>query len=694
MTPCSFEILYISKIGHHIIDQSSVYPFCLIGATEVLKQFIRGQYEFILIFSYFDSKDWQQKTLIVEREIRKRREISDRRPLVNFYVLISNASALKQKIDEIKGSTSAAVIPFSFDEIIGCKTDEDIKNIFSSKFNEYLYENDMLGETSAIDDDNLLFGDRGKIADSIVARCQQGNNSGIFGLRRSGKTSVLNAVIRRLERNNIKYVKVEARSELESLRSWSTALYYIAQKVRETTLGVVQSPDENRESFISRLKLNSTEEDYEKRPAQYFVEDVKLYCKNCSLLIIAIDEIELITYNTAKFEVWKNVESYCGFWGALRDCGCPLILSGVNSTINEINTINYNDNIGDNPMYGRIINCADSVRTYLPAFSDIQTKEMINILGGYSNIAFTEVYSIINHAFGGQPYAIRQFCSFIFNKVKKFRTYGTLYEVRKPTVDHLLVEFNNSAAGIRLCEIILQHLTIFNDEYNTLKRIALSPNKYQKFQYDEISKIDHLEKYGLIEYDRTTCYVTFNIESIRDYINKYNEKDPMDMTNDELRHYVQDKVSECEVKLKTYIKNYFAITGQTVAGRTMFIGYISNPNIKIDINKQAIPRPNPSTCDFGDFFDHKLFVLYFSSIKKIISDQWNLFGKSFLNAGINKMKFCSCMDDLNAGRSDADHYDAEDTSNYPNSWSIDNTTMISFSAAYNTIKKFFELNGL
>ena len=58
----------------------------------------------------------------------------------------------------------------------------------------------------------MLFGDRGKIADLIVSRCENNENSGIFGLRRSGKTSVLNAVLRRLERADIKYIKVESQS--------------------------------------------------------------------------------------------------------------------------------------------------------------------------------------------------------------------------------------------------------------------------------------------------------------------------------------------------------------------------------------------------------------------------------------------------------------------------------------------------
>ena len=78
------QVLYISRIGHHIIDQRSIYQFCMAGVTKTFKQFIQGKYEFLIILSHFDSEDWQSKTLIVDREIRRRREIADRRPLVNF----------------------------------------------------------------------------------------------------------------------------------------------------------------------------------------------------------------------------------------------------------------------------------------------------------------------------------------------------------------------------------------------------------------------------------------------------------------------------------------------------------------------------------------------------------------------------------------------------------------------------------
>lgn len=687
------KVLYISRIGHHIIDQRSTYQFCVAGATKMLKQFIQGKYEFLIILSHFDSEDWQSKNLIVDRELRKRREIADRRPLINFYILISNARNLMEEIEKVKGSTSAAVIPFSFNEILECESKNELEKLFIDRFSMYLYENNMLGETSAIDDDNLLFGDRGRIADLIVKRCETNTNSGIFGLRRSGKSSVLNAVLRRLERADVKYIKVESRSELENLGSWKIALYDIAKKIRQRTLGIEQESGETRAEFIQRLKLNSTEEDYLKRPSSCFVEDVKLYCANEKIFVIAIDEIELITYNTAKEGTWKSVAAYCGFWGAMRDSGCSLIICGVNSTINEINSISYNNENGDNPMYMRIWNCAEASSTYLPTFTDEQTKYMINTLGGYSNIGFSEVYSEINSAFGGQPYAVRQFCSYVFEKVKQFRKTNEVYEVSKATIENLLLEFQNSAEGISLCEIILQHLTIYKDEYEMLKGMALSPEKYRKIEREDIYKIDHLQKYGLINFDYTTTYVSFKIHSIMQYICEKYEKSPIDMTNIERREYVQRCVAECEVKLKTYLCNYYIYNanGENVC-RNLMKNYLNSSNrVKaVSINPKAFPAPNPDTCNIRDFFDHKKYIIYFSSIKKIISDNWATLGTKLQAAGINKSKFEVYMDALNAGRTDADHYDAENTLDYPDGWVINDTTMSNFQNAMTNLNLFFE----
>jgi len=684
------QLLYISYVNKHDMGHNSIFPFCLVGNTSVLKQYIRGRYEFLLVFSHFRNEDWQQNTLKAAQSIRLRKEISERRPMVNFYILVSNARNLAEEINKVKGGTSAAVIPFSFSEIRACKDTNSLQELLLSRFEEYYFENNMLGEKDHIEEDQLLFGDRGKIADAIVQRCKEGSHSGIFGLRRSGKSSVLKAVERRLAYNQIKYIHIESRSNLEEIDSWKTALYDIARSIRIEMLNLKNEDDETRTEFDKKIKLFSTEEDYQKKPTQCFVEDVQRYTKGEETFVIAIDEIELITYNTATNSMWQNLDSYKGFWGALRDSGCALVLCGVNSTINEKSIIKFKGMTCDNPMYERVHNCAEFSKNYLPAFTDEQTKVMINTLGSYSNVAFNNVYSEINRAFGGQPYAIRQCCAYMFEQIKNKRSKHEPYDFSKATSEALIEGFCNSAEGVELFKTILLYISIYKDEYKMLKQIALSPDKYRSIATKDIMLIDHLEKYGIIEHDRTTNYIAFNIKKLQEYLQKTERKSPSDMDNEERRHFVQDNVARCEKKLKKYILNYYTYApGGAAAGRKVLLKDYGTKYANIAVNPKAKPIPDPTTCKFKDYFDHDLYLLYFSSIKKIIADNWSTLGNAISACGISQAKFRSSMEDLNAGRTDADHYDAEDMT-APDEWEIDDSTIRAFELALETAERIFD----
>ena len=679
------ELLYISRIGSfNMGSRNSLYQFCLIGATSLLKQYIRGKYEFLLVFSHFDSEDWQQNTNIAASRIRNLSVVAERRPLVNFYILISNARNLKTEIDKMKGGTSAVIIPLSFEEVLSSDK-ENLRKLILHRFGEYYFENNMLGEEKPIEEDTLLFGDRGKIADSIVQRCSNHENSGIFGLRRSGKSSVLRAVLRRLENNKIKYVTVESRS-IETIDSWRNALYSIARMIRKSVLNIEQGEEESKQEFYRRLMLNSSEAEYQRDAVQCFVDDVKRYTKNEKTFVIAIDEIELITYNTATSPMWKDLISYKGFWSALRDCGCSLIVCGVNSTINEEGTIVFKGTTCDNPMYQRIHLCADFSKTYLPVFTDEQTKIMINTLGSYSNVGFNNVYVDINRAFGGQPYAIRQFCAYMFDRIKEMQNVGEEYQFSKPTFDALKHDFCNSKEGVQLFKTILQHVTIYTEEYEMLKRISHAPEMYNRIEPKDISSIDHLEKYGLIEYDRSTYYISFRINSLKDYIVKMSEKRPEDMDNDERRRFVQDRVALCEKKLKTYILNYYNSLGMTAQGRAIISKIVT-------ANPKAKPIPNSQTCDFIELFDHKKFIMHFSNLRTIIFNNWTQLGRGLNAQGMDKNRFNIAMIDLNAGRTDADHYDPEDMTS-PEDWDISMETLKKFEVAYGEFDRLFSALNL
>ncbi|MBP0987302.1 MAG: hypothetical protein J6S92_03385, partial [Oscillospiraceae bacterium] len=73
-------------------------------------------------------------------------------------------------------------------------------------------------------------------------------------------------------------------------------------------------------------------------------------------------------------------------------------------------------------------------------------------------------------------------------------------------------------------------------------------------------------------------------------------------------------------------------------------------------------------------------------IRSIISDNWSQLGSSIQAEGINQERFNTYMFDMNAGRTDANHYTAESMNDLgDNKWEIDDLTMTRFTTAYNEL---------
>ena len=83
------------------------------------------------------------------------------------------------------------VVPFRYVELqSGDKT-----QLITNRFREHFYERDLFAFESPLKKDIYFFGRRDYIHE-LLSRHNSSENSGVFGLRRSGKTSVLQAVER------------------------------------------------------------------------------------------------------------------------------------------------------------------------------------------------------------------------------------------------------------------------------------------------------------------------------------------------------------------------------------------------------------------------------------------------------------------------------------------------------------------
>jgi hypothetical protein len=189
----------------------------------------------------------------------------------------------------------------------------------------------------------------------------------------------------------------------------------------------------------------------------------------------------------------------------------------------------------------------------------------------------------------------------------------------------------------------------------------------------EAKSVDHLIKYGLIDYDYQTGYTVFKINSIKDYIRQNIQKDPVTMDNDERRRYVQDFVAHFEIKLKSHILTYYRAIGQENKFPSKLRNYFTP-------NPILTPSPDRNTASLRELLDHKKFTLYFSGLRKVYTDLWTTIGQIFEANGITQNKFTTYMIELNAGRTDADHYSPSELK-APNAWDIDDETMQRFCLA-------------
>ena len=102
------------------------------------------------------------------------------------------------KRDRIENPDTRLIIPFSYQELSE-KIDSDF---LQNRMRTFLYERDLFGVASPLRDDNLFFGkDRFNVISELYGKYLQGEHGGLFGLRRIGKTSILNLLRRRVEQN-------------------------------------------------------------------------------------------------------------------------------------------------------------------------------------------------------------------------------------------------------------------------------------------------------------------------------------------------------------------------------------------------------------------------------------------------------------------------------------------------------------
>ena len=519
-------------------------------------------------------------------------------------VMVSKDPNVVQKVKDslkvVNTEKQFVVIPFSYDEIIEKHEElgrEDWMEFVTQRFRDFFYDRDLFSDDTPLKDEQYFFG-RQTFVHELVNRHKSHLNSGVFGLRRSGKTSTLYAVQRLLKTIRKKWLWFDAQ-QLQHKR-WNHALHFIVSHAHKEF----------------EIDYNTDESEYDIGNASFLFErdmkELNLKMRGESLLLM-IDEVEWITFGIANTEHWKEGGDFIFFWNAIKAYFHKnpeifnFIIAGTNPRAIEAITVNG----FDNPLYRQ------AEIKYMPPFNETETKDMINKLGGYMGLQFdNSVCNIIASDYGGQPFIIRQFCSLV-NKHIMTKGLGKPLKITKPIYDEVKKEFDISGELFTYCQLILDVLiTKYPDEYEILKALAISDESTINELVKDRALISHLEGYGIIELSGGQTYC-FKNETIKNYLLDEGKYTRTLKTTDERIKEVHERLYNAEIKLQSVIKRVLKIYKGEADARAI-----------IHTELAKIPE-NISNLEFQSFSLDDLFSRkchkHFKNYRDLILDNWECF---------------------------------------------------------------------
>ncbi|HLO75925.1 MAG TPA: hypothetical protein VK196_05655 [Magnetospirillum sp.] len=607
---------YITKcLDIQIGNSEYKYMFVKLCSDMAISHGIKS--EIIVLFSPFDN--FEPRTLDAIETIHNAHSGFRLDKICAF--VISKDKNFVSKLETIirTQKESRVITPFTYDELIASNDD----SFYRDRIRSFFFERNLFDFDSPLKKDTYFFG-REAITHQLVEKHLSGENGALFGLRRSGKTSILFSVSRMLQARGGFSVIIDC--EALHLNRWWMALYYVVDKINKSC----------------PKSININESRYtEEHAAIEFERDIsRLKGKVPGKILIIFDEIEQITFGVSFSSAWKNGGDFVKFWHMLRavfqskDGPLTFIIAGTNPRCLEVAFVDG----GDNPLYGQI------TPVYIDGFDVDQTKKMVGTLASYMGMHFDEeIYAYLKREFGGHPFLIRQACSYIKGKIAK----GASRRVDRLLYQEAVYEFN-SGFGAKFCEMVIGVLSEhYKDEYTMLSYLA----RGDVSDFNELAESDpaytlHLLGYGVLE--KVGSGYDFKIDAIKTYMEGKEKYQRLNLNNDEKLSEIGSRRNNVEGKLRKMVRQcLISSIGEDELKRQMLS--------KHDEKK----RRRYATLSVHDLFDPDKHEIYFDDLRELMRKNWDATFRNIFSDDVEK--FNSRMVLLNSvGRSDAHKKDVKD----------------------------------
>lgn len=524
--------------------------------------------------------------------------------------LVSNDPAFIQRITKLIEDQRdfRLVVPFVYNEMLSSNFSEQFLH---DRMRDYLYSRDLFAFESPIRSDDYFFG-RSHVVQKLYSKYSAGEQGGLFGLRKSGKTSVLYALERTMIHRSGKSIYIDCQNPSIHQSRWFELLETLIKRI------------------ITKYKIPSINEqiigDYnEKNAAEMFEKDLSLLsdCLDKRILFI-FDEVESITYKLSPNKHWEDGRDFLFFWQTLRSVYqnntsiFTFIIAGVNPMAIEFSHINKYDN----PIFSLI------EPVYLEFFNLQDVKHMVTRIGGYMGLSFDEeIFTHLVDDYGGHPFLIRQVCSimnsYIKNKPQKIDKYS--YKEWKKDFNSRMSSYMEQIVGVLK--------KWYPHELELLSILSVDGNQKFTAEIKSQSEINHLMGYGVLHENNGRFSIKINC--LNDYVREMYIDKSIPEKLDEKWARISKRRNAIETKLRQVILTSLEVNKGKSSTKNILLGTVpTNLRAKIrDHNPKSIIE------------DH----LYFSDYKKIIVKNWECFENVFSD----KQQFTMCMDIINKHRVDA-----------------------------------------
>ncbi len=536
----SEQYWYVTRIEQLSFSGSQI-RVALIKPVDYITHSFNLLREVIVVFSSYNTFEPRALEAIEKLDIQNIRteEICS--------IVVSRDDSVAEKVATFLKSNqeSRVIVPFTYSELSSAND----QNFFLNRLRDEFYSRDLFDIQNPLRRDLFFFG-RKEFVSSLVNKHLAGENVGLFGLRKTGKTSILFSVMRSLDRKKNLSVFIDCMTL--HMKRWNVALFTIIECAREA-------------SGIGKSKIHLQEQYTPENAADFFLADIKsIYTENSRRsILLFFDEIENITFGTSASKSWRDGNDFILFWQAIRSAYQKLmdkkvftfLVAGTNPRCVEVATINQIDN----PIFSLFS------PQYLIPFDFSQTKEMVDRLGGYMGLVFKpEVIALLVSDFGGHPLLMRQMCSFIHREVGS---------ARPVTIDKFLYQekkeaFYSSDSGfIRYARMILEVLeTWYSEEYSLLVHLAVgNTGDFEEYAKEVPEYVAHLLHYGIVEKCNDDKY-HFKIEALQRVLSNENKYKKINLSEEDKKKEISERRNAIEPKLRLIVRQQLkAFLGEAAA---------------------------------------------------------------------------------------------------------------------------------